>query len=190
MPLNDESEEFRNVSERVLSTLTQAEITRIDRIQNRLLWHKYIAKGRQMYDFAEGILNEEFLFHGSRKNDPALIYKGDQSFDMRFCISGMWGRGNYFAKNASYSNNYAFTSGSAVPCRVILAAWVLTGHSFHSSPNGSLTKPPPRDDDPVTEGTVMRHYDSVNGTTEGSKVYITYDNTLAYPAYRIAYTLH
>ena len=35
------------------------------------------------------------------------VYKCEEGFDMRFSADGMWGRGNYFAENASYSHNYA-----------------------------------------------------------------------------------
>lgn len=69
---------------------------------------------------------EILLFHGTRENNPALIYSGDDGFDMRYYIlclfvvyhylcycfryskEGMWGRGAYFAQNAIYSHNYAF----------------------------------------------------------------------------------
>ena len=44
------------------------------------------------------------LFHGTRQNNPELIYKGkEEGVDMRFSNHGMWGRGIYFAKSASYS---------------------------------------------------------------------------------------
>jgi hypothetical protein len=29
--------------------------------------------------------NEMTLFHGTRSNDPKLIYNGEKGFDMRFC---------------------------------------------------------------------------------------------------------
>lgn len=188
LPLDDESDEFQSVAERFLSTLTNADIRRIDRIQNRVLWRKYIDKSREMCQFGEGVLNEQLLFHGSRTNNPELIYKGDASFDMRFSHDGLWGHGNYFAVNASYSNSYAFTS--VMLHKKMLAAWVLTGRSFHSEQHNSFTYPPYLDSGAdVAQGGVRRRHDSVNGTIGGSKVYITYDNTLAYPAYLITYTV-
>ena len=69
----------------------------------------------------------------------------------------------------------------------MLAAWVLTGHSYQNEPR-SFEYPPVRED--CGEGQVQRQYDSVTGTTRGSTVYITYDNTLAYPAYVITYRMH
>ena len=187
-PLHHESEEFISVAERFLATLTNVDIIRIDRIQNRVLWRKYIDKSREMNRFGDGVLNENLLFHGSGSNDPELIYKGDASFDMRFSHDGIWGHGNYFAANASYSDTYAFTTTSTgMPRRKMLAAWVLTGHSIHSEPKKYLYPPYREDDAGTVQGSVRRRYDSVAGITGGSKVYITYDNTLAYPAYLLTY---
>ena len=104
---------------------------------------------------------------------------------MRFSNTGMWGKGNYFAVNASYSDSYAYrVSSVALPCKQMLAAWVLTGNSYYSEPQRNLKYPPFLE---TSEDGVKRRYDSVNGTA-GGKVYITYDNTLAYPAYLITYT--
>jgi hypothetical protein len=44
------------------------------------------------------------MFHGTRVNQPKLIYEGEEGFDMSYAaISGSKGGGNYFAHNASYS---------------------------------------------------------------------------------------
>lgn len=183
--LDEDSEEYQSVENHFLATLPTAEIKRIDRIQNRVLWRKYIDKGRQMNHFEDGVLNEVLLFHGSGSHSPELIYQGDASFDLRYSRDGMWGKGNYFAVNASYSDSYAFnTKSTAMPCKKMLVAWVLTGHSYYSEPTHSYL--PNRQNS--SEGHVCRRYDSVNGVTGGSKVYITYDNNLAYPAYLITYT--
>ena len=163
--------------------MPRCEIRRIDRIQNKLLWTKYCDRARQMYNYDQ-VLGEMSLFHGTGSHKPEEIYTGDASFDMRFCQKGMWGRGNYFAVNASYSHSYAHTEGGV---RQMLMANVLTGHSYHCHPDRSLTQPPFR---LQSQGisTVKRRYDSVCGDHPGgSKVYITYDNDKAYPAYLISY---
>ena len=59
-------------------------------------------RAKQMMEYDQ-VLGEKPLFHGTRTNKPEAIFKGDASFDMRYCHSGLWGRGNYFAVNASYS---------------------------------------------------------------------------------------
>ena len=56
-------------------------------------------RAKQMMEYDQ-VLGEKPLFHGTRTNKPEAIFKGDASFDMRYCHSGLWGRGNYFAVNA------------------------------------------------------------------------------------------
>ena len=176
--LDMESDEFQSVEDHFVSTLPSADVKQIHRIQNRVLWKKYINKSREL-----NVLNEKLLFHGSRSNDPELIYKGDASFDMRYSSKGMWGQGNYFAVNASYSDTYTHYDGQT-GLKKMLVAWVLTGHSYESLPH-HYTHPPFLDDS--DQKSVQRRYDSVTGTTGGSKVYITYENTLAYPIYLVTY---
>jgi sacsin len=177
--LSSQSDEHYTIAVKFNETLPN-EIVRIERIQNKLLWRKYFDCSRRMMKYS-GNLGEKFLFHGTRFNKPELIYKGDSSFDMRFSHNGMWGHGNYFAVNASYSNSYSFDNGGY---RQMLVANVLTGYSYFCPPNGSLRKPPFR---PQTSQGVQYRYDSVSGNTGGSVVYITYENDKAYPGYIITY---
>lgn len=90
----------------------------------------------------------------------------------------MWGRGLYFAEKASYSNSYAFTTAQGRKC--ILLAKLLAGEEIHMQSDRSLRFPPDRPDG--------RRYDTVTGTTGGSKVYIVYENGRAYPEYMVTYT--
>ena len=185
-PLVAEEDEWCQVSTLFSQSMPRCKIILIERIQNKLLWRKYMDRAKQMMEYDQ-VLGEKTLFHGTRTNKPEEIYKGDASFDMRFCQTGMWGRGNYFAVNASYSNDYAHTVGNV---RQILMAYVLTGHSYSCNPDSTLTKPPVREDQGTQDdGAVQRRYDSVSGNTNGSVVYITYDNDKAYPAYLISYTV-
>ena len=181
-----ESEEYERVINQFLLTLPNANVLRVERVQNKVIWRKYHHRSQLMREFDKSHLREELLFHGTRKNKPEAIYKGDVGFDMRFSASGMWGRGNYFAVNSSYSHGFAFCMNGVYK---IFAAFVLTGNSFLSPPNNTLSKPPllKRSDDSSTS--VEYRYDSVSGTTGGTRVYITYDNDHAYPAYLITYRL-
>ena len=183
-----EGDEFHSISALFLQSMPSCEIRRIERIQNKLLWRKYSDRARQMMEYDQ-VVGEQTLFHGTRNNKPERIYKGDASFDMRYCHSGLWGRGNYFAVNASYSDGYAHIEPGGV--RQMLVASVLTGHSHVCQPDSTLTQPPFRDHQGPQDDIVTRRYDTVNGFTggftRGSKVYITYDNDKAYPAYLISY---
>ena len=184
--LSPEGSEFGAIAEKFFKTMPNAEIMSIEKIQNRELWRKYSDREKQIRDESQNC-QEKLLFHGTRHTNPKEIYKGDSSFDMRFSRQGMWGKGNYFAVNASYADSYAH-SVSGTNMRKLLVAFVLTGLSYYSDPDRSLAMPPDRDrseqDDPTS---IRRRYHTVNGVTGGATVYITYDNTLAYPAYVITY---
>ena len=182
-----ESEEYERVTNQFFLTLPNAEIRRVERIQNKLIMRRYFHRSQLMKDFGTEDLREELLFHGTRETQPDLIYMGDEGFDMRFSAKGYWGRGNYFAVNSFYSHNYAFHHNGVFK---MFAANVLTGNSILLQPDDTLTKPPFLDNanDNNSSTAIRRHYDSVHGNTLGTRVYITYDNEHAYPAYLITYT--
>ena len=109
-------------------------------------------------------------------------------FNMRYSASGMWGQGNYFAVNASYSDGYAHTDSSG-HSQMFLAK-VLTGDSYACSPDRNLRMPPEKSSYAGAASNVhleQMRYDTVTGTTSGYTVYMTYDNLKAYPAYLITY---
>ena len=164
--------------------MSNAKIVSIEKIQNRDLWRKYSDRAQQIRSELQAC-REKLLFHGTRNTDPKEIYKGDTSFDIKFNRQGLWGRGNHFAVNASYSDSHAHRAyGTGM--KKLLVALVLTGLSCYHEPDRSLTMPPYCSEQDNPSG-VRRHYHSVNGVTGGRTVYITYDNNLAYPAYVITY---
>jgi len=179
----DNEEEFCRVANLFFQTLPDAEIRTIERIQNRVLWKKYSRRAKSMQE--DNVpCREKTLFHGTRQTDPKQIYKGEDSFDMRLSNDGLWGKGNYFAVNASLcDSSYAHKISGNV--KKLLLARVLTGHSYFSPPK-SFKQPPPRSGTNAA-GSVQRRYDSVSGQLGGSIIYITYENNLAYPAYVITY---
>ena len=182
-----ESEEYERVTNQFLLTLPSASILRVERIQNRAIWKRYFHRSQVMRDFNKSHLREELLFHGTGTNNPKVIYEGGEGFDMRFYSSGMWGKGNYFSVNSSYSHEFAFNENSVWK---MFAVNVLTGNSFYSEPDESLTKPPLLEDSSSSNKSIQHRYDSVCGTVGGTHVYITYDNEHSYPAYLITYIPH
>ena len=184
-PVVQGSAEWQQVEGKFASTMGGGKVRSIDRIQNSWIWYKYVFQKKRMEMKNSGRINEMELFHGTRRNNPSSIYEGEYGFDMRFCQNGMWGLANYFAVNASYSHNYAYTSGNG---RQMFLVKVLTGDTYNCPSNTSLRMPPvkPSTTQVGVEMAQMR-YDTVSGTTNGSQVFMTYDNDKAYPAYLITY---
>ena len=158
-------------------------IKKIQRIQNIFLWEKWVEERNRMEKF-KGCVNEKELFHGTQQNDPKQIYDSEIGFDMRFCSSGMWGVANYFAVNASYS--HAYSHKNDLGQREMFLVKVITGDSYSSPPDHSLRMPPLKKN--TGQSNLLVRYDTVNGITNGSQVFMTYDNQKAYPAYLIHYT--
>lgn len=188
-PVRKGCSEWDRVAQRFKASLPNASIQQITRIQNKWLWGKYINHKKRLGRKNNGLVNEKELFHGTSRNDPKLIYDGEDGFDMRFSAQGMWGQANYFAVNASYSdNNYAYRRSGGL--KELFLAKVLTGDSYECASNTSLRIPPEKQGGIMS--TLQRNfartrYDTVTGTTAGSRVYMTYDNEKAYPAYLIQY---
>ena len=176
--VNSSSSEWCKVSQLFNATLSSKQIVKIERIQNKWLWEKYYQHSERMLRKNEGMANEMLLFHGTRNNKPSDIYEHEEGFDLRFGRAGMWGNGNYFAVNASYSNSYAYHLPDGT--RQMLLAKVLTGYSTELASDSTLRMPPIR-----TKETIR--YDTVTGHTNGSQVYIAYSNDKAYPFYLISY---
>jgi len=166
--------EWTSIETRMKATLPTAHILKIQRVQNLWQWQKYVfLRDRLAKRHEKSTSHETLLFHGTRQNDPSLIHNGDDGFDMRFSQAGMWGKGSYFAVNARYSHDYCYTLSSG-NTRQMFSAKVAIGKSVELASKADLIKPP--------EG-----YDSVTGQTNGSVVYIVYENGRAYPEHLITY---
>lgn len=127
-------------------------------------------------------MNVKELFHGTRGTLPSMIWDSEDGFDMRYSAAGMWGRGCYFAVNASYSHDYAYaTRQHRTKYHQMFLAHVLTGDSADLEPNRSIIKPP-------CNNQTGRDYDSITGITKGHRIYVLYNNAMSYPAYLITYT--
>ena len=167
---------------------SNADIISIQRIQNKWLWERYSQHKERIREKNDGEVNEKELWHGSRKSSSDNIYNSEEGFDMRFSSEGLWGQANYFAEKASYSDKYTFKSTDGT--KEMLLAKVLTGDSFELAPDSSLRMPPEKSRSLKTSNVQLKQlrYDSVTGTTCNCRVYMTYSNDKAYPAYLISYS--
>ena len=183
--------EWNVVERKVKQTLHNAQIIQLCRIQNKWLWDNYAMHRKRVDVKNNGRVNEMELFHGTRGNDPKHIYESENGFDTRFSGSGKWGQANYFAVDAKYSHKFTHIATDGL--MEILLAKVITGDSCDCNPDSSLRMPPLKPstgdvDSPIHF--IQSRYDSVTGITKGSRVYMTYDNSKAYPSYLIRYSIY
>ena len=122
-----QADEYNHIKSMFQSTMPMSSVVSIMCIQNIWLWERYVMTRNQMCKKNYGIVNEKFLFHGSRLCQAFDIYGSEEGFDMRFSGEGMWGLANYFAEDASYSDSYANEIGDGT--KEMFVAKASTGDS-------------------------------------------------------------
>ena len=187
--LGSNEEEYKRVSDSFKKTLPNNTITSIKRIQNSelfLFYQEHVSKIKKMKERRGGMQLtgnepfEKFLWHGTKNTNPMeLVDRTTSGLSTQYASeSCMWGKGVYFAENASYSINYSFSENN---CRYMLYCKVFVGEYIEMPPKQSLKEPPYRDE----ARRIM--YDSVKGNTGGSDVYILYENNRNYPFYLVEF---
>lgn len=96
-----------------------------------------------------------------------------------YCIAVAFGKGAYFARDASYSNNYAAPDGNGY--RRMYHARVLTGE--YTVGNSSMIVPPPKN--PSKDPTIL--FDSTVNNQSSPSIYVVYKDPQSYPAYLLTY---
>lgn len=163
-------------------------IERIQKIQNRKLWDRYVHRRHEISDENGGQFNEKMLFHGSPFIN-AIIQKG---FDERHAyIGGMFGAGIYFAEHSSKSNQYVYGIGgsgchvhqdkSCYQChRSLLLCRVALGKSFLQFSALKISHSPPG------------HHSVIGRPSVGGlhfPEYVIYRGEQAYPEYLVTYQI-
>jgi len=158
------------------------EIVCIEKICNpnlRRNWRHELENVRIAND-SQDIIYTRMLFHGTGACDPRIIYEDDKGFLINFASDdGLWGRGVYFAQDATYSHKYSFRTPTNT-YKMILAQ-VITGDGIHLDEDRNVRLPPLKDE------SGKKRFDCVIGMRHGTFIYVCYDNGRAYPTYVIEY---
>ena len=181
-----DSDEWLTIERRVHESSPTAKLTKVHRIQNEVLWRLYQTRRDEMERMLSEPPLELEVWHGTASTNPEKIYKDKQDgFMMQLSSDGMWGKGIYFADKFSYSDDASGPHGRGFAYKTdgekqLLLVKLLVG-TMVNLPARSLKHPPDKQDGSETR------YDSVQGHTQGSDVYIVYENKRAYPQYRVQY---
>ncbi|NWI72748.1 PAR12 polymerase, partial [Dryoscopus gambensis] len=156
-------------------TMPRAAIKRICRVQNPSLWELYQWQKDLMQKTNGGkAADERFLFHGTNKKDIDAICQ--QNFDWRICgLHGtVYGKGSYFARDASYSDNYC---GADSHTKTMFLARVLVGEFTVGS--SDYVRPPMKDS--------QNFYDSCVNNSSNPSIFVIFEKQQIYPEYLIEY---
>uniref|UniRef100_A0A7M4FM44 Poly(ADP-ribose) polymerase family member 12 n=1 Tax=Crocodylus porosus TaxID=8502 RepID=A0A7M4FM44_CROPO len=171
------SEEYKKIQTDFQRTMPKTAILCIQRIQNPSLWELYQWQKEQMHKRNAGkAVAEKFLFHGTSKQYVDAICQ--QNFDWRVCgLNGtVYGKGSYFARDASYSDNYSKCEHNV---KTMFLARVLVGE--FTCGNSSYRLPPPKSGQ-------NSYYDSCVNSTSNPSIFVIFEKYQIYPEYLIEYT--
>ena len=187
-PVAPGSEEYTRVEKAFMLTLddpsrdlkrTQFTIQSVERIQNMDLWNSYVAKrksicGRKSPKDAQSLVRN-WLFHGCSGVVTDKIVQ--QGFNRSFCGKNatMYGKGVYFARDASYSTYPLYSQRDANDVQSIFLARVVVGE-YCRGVKDALT-PAERD------ATTHALYDSTVDDPQNPNIFVTYKDGQAYPEY-------
>ncbi|NWH67542.1 PAR12 polymerase, partial [Geococcyx californianus] len=173
--LDSSSEEYKKVKLDFQRTMPRTVIKRIRRVQNPSLWELYQWYKEQMQKSNAGkVVDERLLFHGtSKKYIDAICH---QNFDWRICgLHGtVYGKGSYFARDASYSDNYCREDSYT---RTMFLARVLVGE--FTVGRSSYVRPPLKDK--------QNFYDSCVDSCSNPSIFVIFEKQQIYPEYIIDY---
>ena len=214
--LKNTSTDYKEITTRFFETkpLHSAEITCIQRVENKWLWWKFYDKRAQIAaeiwlekpeDQKKQTLNaaelasEYYLFHGtSSESIDKIKYQG---IDFRLTNRALYGRGAYFTPSAELAHEYSKQKENNVSslskimnlrqktaCMILARA--LLGNSIEVEDNSIMRN---ANRPPVSNMKNQNLYHSVNSNNNAHHIdkatqYALFDNGQIYPEYIIYYT--
>ncbi|KAI1905461.1 hypothetical protein AGOR_G00016430 [Albula goreensis] len=178
IPLSDSSTEFQQVELLFKRTMSRSTIRRILRIQNPSLYRVFQWQKELMQKKNEGKgVDQQLLFHGTDWSLVSAIC--EQNFDWRICgIHGThYGKGSYFARDASYSDRYSKSSDRGTKSMFVVQ--VLVGE--YTKGDRSYLRPPPK-------GSKQGFYDSCVDSVTNPTIFVIFEKHQIYPEYIIEYS--
>ncbi|CAO2631686.1 Protein mono-ADP-ribosyltransferase PARP14 [Lemmus lemmus] len=172
--------EYIMVASKFQQTCQNFVIENIERIQNPALWRRYQANKKIMDEKNGHGRNEKQLFHGTEAS--SIPHLNSHGFNRSYAGKNAtcYGRGTYFAVDASYSADDTYSRPDANRKKYMYYVQVLTGN--YTTGNSSLIVPPPRDPQNPTD-----LYDTVTNDAKNPRLFVVFYDNQAYPEYLITF---
>ncbi|XP_003941705.3 protein mono-ADP-ribosyltransferase PARP14 isoform X1 [Saimiri boliviensis] len=172
--------EYNTVATQFNQTCAHFTIEKIERIQNPDLWNSYQAKKNTM-DAKNGLtLNEKQLFHGTDADSVPHVNRNGFNRSYAGKNAAAFGKGTYFAVNASYSANDTYSRPDGNGKKHMYYVRVLTG--IYTCGHHTLIVPPSKDAQNPTD-----LYDTVTDNVQHPTLFVVFYDYQAYPEYLITF---
>ncbi|NXJ50319.1 PAR12 polymerase, partial [Spizaetus tyrannus] len=175
--VSNTTSEYNRIKQLFHQTMKSYKVLKIQRIQNPSLWKVFQWQKEQMKRENGGKeVSERLLFHGTKMSFVEAICV--HNFDWRICGSNgtSYGKGIYFARDASYSHAYC---QPAVKTNIMFVARVLVGDYVKG--NAAYVRPPTKSVDG------LRFYDSCVDNELNPSIFVVFEKYQIYPEYTIEY---
>ena len=185
--------EYTSVVTPFMSTLRNQniEIVSVERVQNLALWQSYVVKrqticNREKVTTDHGKLIDDdallarverhWLWHGTKSDILEKILQ--QGFNRSFCgrNATAYGKGVYFARDASYSTNPTYAEPDSSGHQYIMACRVVVGEYCVGRSDALI--PDMRD----PKNHIL--FDTTVDNTVNPSIYVTYSDSQTYPEVR------
>ncbi|XP_068859536.1 protein mono-ADP-ribosyltransferase PARP12-like isoform X1 [Aphelocoma coerulescens] len=175
--MSNVTSEYNRIKQLFHQTMENYSILKIQRIQNPSLWKVFQWQKEKMKKENEGKeVQEKLLFHGTDVMSMKTICT--QNFDWRICGNNgtNYGKGSYFARDASYSHAYCQATQQGY---FMFVARVLVGDYVKG--NTTYVRPPRKSADRLW------FYDSCVDDESNPSVFVVFEKHQIYPEYIIEY---
>uniref|UniRef100_A0A8C2G3T2 Poly [ADP-ribose] polymerase n=1 Tax=Cyprinus carpio TaxID=7962 RepID=A0A8C2G3T2_CYPCA len=177
--LQPTSTEYQDVIGLFKTTCPNNNVLKIERFQNPGMWKNYQNNKRVMEKKNGHQNNEKRLFHGTSELTISHIEKTGFNRSYAGKNATVYGKGTYFALNASYSSNNTYSVPNAQGHKHMYLCRVLTGD--YTTGNSAMFVPPAKNAncDP---------YDTVVDNPNAPTIFVVFRDDNAYPEYLITFT--
>ncbi|XP_038138809.1 protein mono-ADP-ribosyltransferase PARP14-like [Cyprinodon tularosa] len=178
VPIQATSPEYAEVLNLFQATCKRA-VTKIERIQNPAMWKSLQIRKHDMEVRNNHQNNEKRLFHGTCETTVPII--NAQGFNRSYAGKNAtcYGKGSYFAVNASYSSNDTYSKPNQNGEKFMYLCRVLTGD--YTLAQQDMITPPPKG------GSDVYLYDSVVDNLTKPNMFVVFHDSHAYPEYLITF---
>ncbi len=158
-------------------------VYKVERVENSALWETYETARRVMSERGGGAgANEMHLFHGTSADAAAKI--AAQGFNRSFATTHLYGRGTYFARDASYAAGDAYSQPDAAGLKRMFLASVLVGDACPGARTDVVpSQPRPGGDGPLDM------CDTTVDNAQCPSIFVTYKDQQQYPAHLITFAI-